>query len=513
MRPPSPALTSFSPDWLATHLTFCLSSSSTGRSFSIATDPMEIRTQLASIPRVKLEDFVFAVVTKLRSEPMNTIHSTADRTSAAISRTTSLAKRRPRADSAAGEPPGIVVDGYASPWDSGCSLRGPRRHPFQLGALLDREHDWAGFVTINGFTFLDNIGTGAFGSVWVVQDSKGEKFAMKTIKRATRMPAAESRQDLSEADAGPMADDTASGTGYHMALSELHDDVRREIVIMKRLKHKNIVPLFEVIDDKENKQLLLRMKYVPHGPIITLLRDGTCTPIDEATALGYLRQIAAGLSYLHTHKVVHRDIKPSNLLIERGATEDIVYITDFGVSEVLQAGGLCTGPAARRGTPAFFAPELLLSDASEVPGTGVDMWALGVTFYCMVVGRHPFFAPNAAEMEHLILYHTIAFPEGLSLTPETKRIITSLLERDPSKRLTSQQLREMIRAQRTKLRIERVILQEHSSELLSPVRSFAPDSEMPPVSDVELDAALSVVVKREYTNQPTVPPAVATLDI
>ena len=117
-----------------------------------------------------------------------------------------------------------------------------------------------------------------------------------------------------------------------------------------------------------------------------------------------------GLEYLHYQNVIHRDIKPANLLVTK---EHRIKISDFGVSYLgrqktdegfgdqsegeIQEEDEAIELAKTVGTPAFYAPELCRTDFSlETPHIdgGIDVWALGITLYCLIYGRVPFHESN-----------------------------------------------------------------------------------------------------------------------
>lgn len=127
--------------------------------------------------------------------------------------------------------------------------------------------------------------------------------------------------------------------------------VEREIALMKKLSHPNLVRLFEVIDSPETDSLYMVLEYMPLGEILTFCeQDGTFgrserwkhKPIqgllesgrfDEEHAALYIVDILHGLAYLHQHRICHRDLKPENILLsDRG----IAKVGDFGVSHIFE---------------------------------------------------------------------------------------------------------------------------------------------------------------------------------
>eukprot|EP01065_Artemidia_motanka_P003233 TRINITY_DN1153_c1_g1_i1.p1 TRINITY_DN1153_c1_g1~~TRINITY_DN1153_c1_g1_i1.p1 ORF type:complete len:168 (+),score=40.41 TRINITY_DN1153_c1_g1_i1:49-552(+) len=115
-----------------------------------------------------------------------------------------------------------------------------------------------------------------------------------------------------------------------------------------------------------------------------------------------------GLDYLHTQNILHRDIKPDNLLVDGDGN---VKWCDFGVSAARDADGDGEDDDVldTEGTPAFLSPEQCTQ--TKVPGRMVDMWALGVTLYCITYGQLPFSGRTVPQMMESIASKPATFED------------------------------------------------------------------------------------------------------
>lgn len=210
------------------------------------------------------------------------------------------------------------------------------------------------------------------------------------------------------------------------------DEVRKEVAILKRMKHPNVVRLYEVIDDPENEKLFLVMEYVQNGAV---LKVENCikskVTFSEQKSRKYMIDILNGLEYLHSMRVSHRDIKPENLLLD---SSDNVKLSDFGVSTMHEGEDDTVKVTA--GTPAFLSPEAC--NGEKHSGKMADIWAVGVTLFIFTYGHLPFTGESYMQMYKSIQNDPLVFPEDTpekTVSPELKNLIKRMLEKDPKNRI------------------------------------------------------------------------------
>lgn len=113
--------------------------------------------------------------------------------------------------------------------------------------------------------------------------------------------------------------------------------LKKEIAIMKKINHPNLLTLYEVIEDAEAKKMYMVMEYIDWGPLMSkkhmIAIDCETDFFPEDKLRYYMRSFLSGLDYLHRiAKVVHLDIKPDNILVN---DKNIVKIADFGISTMI----------------------------------------------------------------------------------------------------------------------------------------------------------------------------------
>ncbi|XP_037123945.1 calcium/calmodulin-dependent protein kinase kinase 1b isoform X2 [Syngnathus acus] len=274
------------------------------------------------------------------------------------------------------------------------------------------------FVQLNQYKLKKEIGKGSYGVVKLAYNQDSERYyAMKVVskKRLMKQFGFLRRATPAQREAFPKAS---------MPLEKIY----REIAILKKLHHHNVVKLVEVLDDPEEDGLHMAFELMTKGPVMEVPTD---EPLTEERARFYFRDLVLGIEYLHYHKIIHRDIKPSNLLL---GDDGHVKIADFGVSNEFEgADAMLSGTA---GTPAFMAPETMEDHWSEFSGKALDVWAMGVTLFCFVYGKCPFYDEYVVSLYNKIKNKAVEFPTTPQTSEQLKHLVGSMLDKKPQSRIT-----------------------------------------------------------------------------
>jgi len=207
--------------------------------------------------------------------------------------------------------------------------------------------------------------------------------------------------------------------------------LEREIDIMQKLQHTNIIGLVEVIDTPETLYLIL--EFASGGELFdAIVNRGNYTEVDAARLI---KQILSAMAYVHSHGIAHRDLKPENLLLaNEPGQSDLIKIADFGLSKDFGAEQMATSC----GTPDYVAPEVL---GGEVYDSAVDIWSIGVITYVLLCGFPPFYGENQKELFENIMKGNYDFPdpEWSGVSEDAKNFIKKMLVVEPEKRYNAEQ--------------------------------------------------------------------------
>ncbi|KAM0852911.1 hypothetical protein ACQ4PT_051437 [Festuca glaucescens] len=243
------------------------------------------------------------------------------------------------------------------------------------------------------------IGEGTFAKVKFAQNTEtGESVAMKVLDRSSILK------------------------------HKMVDQIKREISIMKLVRHPNVVRLHEVLASR--KKIFIILEFITGGELFDkIIRHGR---LSEADARKYFQQLIDGVDFCHSKGVYHRDLKPENLLLD---SQGNLKISDFGLSAWPAQGGTLLRTTC--GIPNYVAPEVLSHKGYD--GALADTWSCGVILYVLLAGYLPF-----DEVDLTTLYGKIesaeysfpaVFPSGV------KSLIRRILDPKPDTRIRIEEVR------------------------------------------------------------------------
>ena len=196
-----------------------------------------------------------------------------------------------------------------------------------------------------------------------------------------------------------------------------------EIKIHKKLNNPNIVGFEKFFEDKDNVYILLEL--CSNQTLNELVKRRK--RLGELEVQCYSLQIIRALKYIHNHRIIHRDLKLGNLFL---TSKLELKLGDFGLAAKLEYDGQRRKTVC--GTPNYVAPEIL--EKKNGHSYEVDIWSLGVVIYTMLFGVPPFDANDEKIICKKIKMNSYKFPENIKVDPSAKKLISSLLNLDPSKR-------------------------------------------------------------------------------
>lgn len=256
----------------------------------------------------------------------------------------------------------------------------------------------------NGYQLDGELGRGGFAIVYKVLSNKyhGSAFAAKVISFSNN-----------------------STTRFNIL-----DQYINEVSTLKRILHSNVISIYDHFRDKNSIYIIF--EYCANGNLKELIsRRG---PLKKEKFVQYARFLLEGLNACHESGVAHHDVKPENILIN---DYERPVLSDFGLGEYsMIEDELSTFHA---GTEPYLAPEILSNHPFDPKRA--DIWAMGITFYYMVVGELPWISSNKAELYDAIINGNILFPPLIDRNIVT--LIKSMCAKNPIERPSAKELLEL----------------------------------------------------------------------
>ncbi|KIJ64521.1 hypothetical protein HYDPIDRAFT_154129 [Hydnomerulius pinastri MD-312] len=247
-------------------------------------------------------------------------------------------------------------------------------------------------LTIDDFELITVIGKGSFGKVMQVRKRDTMRiYALKTIRKAHIVDRKEITHTLAER------------------------------LVLARINNPFIVPL--KFSFQSEQKLYLVLAFVNGGELFHHLQREQ--RFNEERSRFYSAELLLALEHLHELDVVYRDLKPENILLDYTGH---IALCDFGLCKLNMKDSDTTNTFC--GTPEYLAPEILNGQGYN---KAIDWWTLGVLLYEMLSGLPPFYDEVTDKMYQKILTDPLVF--GPDIGAEARSILTSLLNRDPARRL------------------------------------------------------------------------------
>jgi aurora kinase len=254
---------------------------------------------------------------------------------------------------------------------------------------------------ITDFTLIKELGVGSFGRVLLVQHNMTQaNYAIKAIDKRTNANIQEKPY------------------------------FRREIEIMYRIHHPNVVKLFGHFED--NTYCYFIMEYIPGGNIYSYVPKDGIKKINTQQVASIIKDVISATYFLHhmNPPIIHRDIKPENVLLSQGMQ---AKLTDFGWSNYMQGDMKRTTVC---GTPIYLAPEMINNTGHDEK---IDIWCIGVLLFELMTGMSPWQGNDVQTVKYNISRLRINWPKQMDR--KAADLIIKILRYNPEERIS---LRNML---------------------------------------------------------------------
>eukprot|EP00252_Welwitschia_mirabilis_P006836 TRINITY_DN17744_c0_g1_i1.p1 TRINITY_DN17744_c0_g1~~TRINITY_DN17744_c0_g1_i1.p1 ORF type:complete len:785 (-),score=139.45 TRINITY_DN17744_c0_g1_i1:397-2751(-) len=217
---------------------------------------------------------------------------------------------------------------------------------------------------------------------------------------------------------------------------ELIETFRKEVALMKRLRHPNILLFMGAVTSPE--RLCIVTEFLPRGSLFRLLQRNT-PGMDWKRRIRMALDVARGMNYLHrlSPPIIHRDLKSSNLLVDKNWT---VKVGDFGLSRLKNATLLTT--KSGKGTPQWMAPEVLRNEPSNEKS---DLYSFGVILWELVTEKIPWDNLNPMQVVGAVGFMNQRLEIPQNVDQQWAAIIESCWQDDLNSRPSFQEIIEQLK--------------------------------------------------------------------
>ena len=253
---------------------------------------------------------------------------------------------------------------------------------------------------LKDFDMIKELGVGSFGRVILVSHKKTKaQYAIKAIDKRNKTNIEEKPY------------------------------FRRELEVMYKIHHPNVVKLFGHFED--DKFCYFLMEYIGKGNIYNLITKDVKKRLSTQMVASVIKDIISAVFFLHNMDppIIHRDIKPENVLLTDNM---IAKLTDFGWSNYIEEDEVRKTVC---GTPIYLAPEIIKQQGHDEK---VDIWCIGVLLFELITGHVPFLGNDLDTLKRNILNLRIAWPKDIN--PDAKNLISQILKLDPKQRISLEQM-------------------------------------------------------------------------
>jgi len=201
------------------------------------------------------------------------------------------------------------------------------------------------------------------------------------------------------------------------------ESYKREFSILRKLDHKNIIKLHDIIIDNTTHNLFLVLDYHRYGDFSKFLNKRS---LKEKYAKKYMFQLRDGLKYLFSKNIIHRDLKPQNILVDDNQN---LIITDFGLAKHFKSNEMLETIC---GSPIYMAPEIMIKKPYTIES---DLWSIGIILYQMIYAKVPFYSNSLIGLMAEIKKNNIIYISPYNISVTCIDLISSLLISNPTNRL------------------------------------------------------------------------------